>query len=73
MNLTSLPQFTRNAKRFKEIVSILAKYGFANWIKESDPEFIKGLFSSSGGVKISELTVQARIRLALPELGTTTN
>ena len=71
MKLTSLPQYTRNAKRFTEIVSVLVKYGFANWIKESDPEFIKGLFKSSEGVSLSALSQEARIRMALTELGTT--
>jgi ubiquinone biosynthesis protein len=71
MKLTSLPQYTRNAKRFTEIVSVLAKYGFANWIRENDPEFIKGLFKSSQGVRLSELSPDARIRMALTELGTT--
>ena len=60
MKLTSLPQYAKNAMRFTEIVSILFKYGLANWIKEKDPEFIKGLFRSSKGVKLSELTQEAR-------------
>ena len=71
MKLTSLPQYTRNAKRFTEIVSVLAKYGFANWIRETDPEFIKGLFKSAQGERLSELSSEARIRMALTELGTT--
>ncbi|UCG13537.1 MAG: AarF/ABC1/UbiB kinase family protein [Deltaproteobacteria bacterium] len=71
MKLRSLPQFTRNARRFTEIVSILTKHGLANWIAESDPEFLKGLFKSSRGVRLSGLTHEARIRLAITELGPT--
>jgi ubiquinone biosynthesis protein len=71
MKLTSLPQYTRNAKRFTEIVSILVKYGFANFIRKNDPEFIKGLFKSAEGVTLSDLSAEARIRMALTELGTT--
>ena len=71
MNLSSLPQFSRNTKRFTEIVSILAKYGLANWISENEPDFIKGLFKSSDGVHLSELGENARIRMALTELGPT--
>ena len=71
MNLSSLPQFSRNTKRFTEIVSILGKYGLANWISESDPDFIKGLFKSAGGVNLSELSEHVRIRMALTELGPT--
>ncbi len=71
LNLTSLPQFTRNTKRFTEIVSILARYELANWISDTDPTFIKSLFKTSSGVNLSELTPDARIRLALTELGPT--
>ena len=48
MNLQSLPQFTRNARRFSEIVGILVTYGLADWLKERDPEFIKGQLAPSG-------------------------
>jgi ubiquinone biosynthesis protein len=71
MKLTSLPQYVRDAKRFTEIVSILGKYGLATWIKESDLEFVKGLIKSAAGVRLSELTHEARIRMALTELGPT--
>ena len=71
MNLSSLPQFSRNTKRFTEIVSILGKYGLANWISEGDPDFLKGLFKSSDGINLAELTESVRIRMALTELGPT--
>ena len=71
MKLTALPEYARHARRFTEIVSILGKYGLATWIKESDPEFIKGWFKSSRGVSLSAQTQEARIRMALTELGPT--
>ena len=71
MRITALPQFKRNARRFQEIVSILVKYGLANWIRKTDPEFIKGLFKGPEGVKIADLSEEARIRMALTDLGTT--
>ena len=71
INLTSLPQFTRNTRRFTDIVSILVKYGLATWISETDPNFIKNLFKTSTGVNLSELSQDARIRLAFTELGPT--
>ena len=49
MKLSVLPQFNRDARRFKEIVQVLLKYGLANWIKETDPDFIKGLFKDPDG------------------------
>ena len=68
--LTSLPQFTRNTKRFSQILSVLAKYGFANWAGDNDPDFFKGLLQRL--VKPEKaLTKEARIRLALSELGPT--
>jgi ubiquinone biosynthesis protein len=69
--LTSLPQFKRNAARFREILAILGKHGLAEWLKESDPEFIKGLFRSAEGEKLAGMPQEVRIRLALTELGTT--
>lgn len=71
MKLGTFAQFSRNAHRLREVVSVLAKYGLAHWVKEEDPEFIKGLLKSSGGEQISELPTEVRIRMAITELGTT--
>ena len=71
MKLTMLPQFNRDARRFKEIVQVLFKYGLANWIKESNPEFIKGLFKGPDGHHLSDHSFETRIRLAITELGPT--
>jgi ubiquinone biosynthesis protein len=71
MKLSALPQFKRDATRFKEIASILAKYGLAHWIDEHEPEFIKNLFLNSEGVTIAGLSPEIRLRMALTELGPT--
>lgn len=71
MKISTLTQFSKNATRFKEVVSILMKYGLANWIKANDPDFIKGLLKSSDGEKIFDLPPETRLRLALIELGPT--
>jgi ubiquinone biosynthesis protein len=71
MQLTSLPQYINNAKRFREIVGTLAKYGLADWISDSHPEFIKNLLTSAAGQQLSGLPRSERIRMALTELGTT--
>ena len=73
MKLGTIAQFSRNAKRFREVVAVLAKYGLAQWAKEKDPEFIKGLLKSSGGEQIAELSTEQRIRMAITELGTTSS
>jgi ubiquinone biosynthesis protein len=55
----------------REIVTILGKYGLANWIRRLDLQFAMGLIKSSDGQGLSALTNETRIRLALIELGTT--
>ena len=71
MKLSTLTQFSSNAQRFREIITVFTKYGLANWIKKKDPEFIKGLLKSSKGVRIADLSPEVRLRMALTELGTT--
>ncbi len=71
IKLTALPQFARNTKRFKEIASVLIKYGFAHWIREHDPDFIKSLFLGHEGQTLANLKPEVRIRMALTELGPT--
>lgn len=68
MKITSLPRYTRNAKRFEHIVRVLAKYGLADWLESTDREFLRRLL-----VRREELplTRPQRVRLAFAELGTT--
>ena len=71
IRLSSIPQFSRNARRFKEIIGVLFKYGLAEWIDRTDPEFVKNLFKDRQGLDLGELRLEKRIRLALSELGPT--
>ncbi len=71
IKLTSLPQYKKNALRAKEIVSVLVKYGLANWVHQNDPEFVQELFISDDGEKLSGLPQEICIRKALTELGAT--
>jgi ubiquinone biosynthesis protein len=71
MKLTAIPQLARNVNRLREVVLILSKYGLADWISRLDLDFAKGLFKSSEGKALGELSHEMRIRLALTELGTT--
>ena len=74
MKLSHLPQFRRNAKRFEHIVHVLAKYGLARFLQDTDSDFFTKLISKRGGDKVGELsklTSAVRIRMALGELGTT--
>jgi len=69
--ITSLPQFSRNTRRFKEIAGVLVKYGLANWITEQFPDVVKDLFKTSDGIDLTTLNGGVRLRLALAELGPT--
>lgn len=71
MKLQTFSQFSSNASRFRTIITVFAKYGFANWVRDKDPEFIKGLFTNSEGGRLAGLPLAARLRMALTELGTT--
>jgi len=70
MHLSSLPQFKRNAMRFEHIVRIFAKYGLAEWLRESDPGFLQRLLTSADGERLAGRPRAERIRMALEELGT---
>jgi ubiquinone biosynthesis protein len=61
----------RNAKRVGEILAILGRYGLADWLSGLDYEWVQGRFVSFDGERLGKLTQEARIRLALTELGTT--
>ena len=69
MKISSIPQLYRNINRWGEILSILSKYGLADWISRLDLDFAKGFFKDRGGEVLARLTRETRIRLALVELG----
>ncbi len=71
MRLRSLPNLFRNVKRWTDILSVLSKYGLADWLAGTNIEFIKDRLKDSAGENISRTTREARIRLALTELGPT--
>jgi ubiquinone biosynthesis protein len=71
MKLTTLPHLARNANRVREILTVLSKYGLADWVSRLDLDFAKGLFKGRDGAGLAELTRETRIRLALNDLGTT--
>ena len=39
MKITSIPQIYRNINRWREILTVLSKYGLANWISFLGPRF----------------------------------
>ncbi len=71
MDVSEIPQFVRNAGRFREVVAILAKHGLADWISTKSPEWLRHLQQREGETGPAECTTEQRIRIALAELGTT--
>ena len=71
MRITSIPQIYRNANRWREIGSILGKYGVAGWIDRLGPDIAKDFLKAPGGAAIARQSWEVRFRMALSELGPT--
>ncbi len=71
MRITSIPQIYHHVNRWREILSVLSRYGLANWIGRLGPEFAKDLFRDAGGEAIARHPWRARVRMAMAELGPT--
>ena len=70
-SISAIPQLYRNAMRWKEIVSVLSKYGLAGWLSRFNIDFMSEFLKAPDGEVLSKLTQEARIRSALVELGPT--
>jgi ubiquinone biosynthesis protein len=68
---TSIPQAFRNVRRATEILSVLSKYGLADWISRLNIGFAKDQFKDRAGEAIARQPFEARIRMAATELGPT--
>ena len=71
MKISTLPQVYRNVGRWQKILSVLSKYGLADWVAGSDFEFAKGIFKDRDGEALARHTREVRIRMAMIELGPT--
>src|SRR5436190_24188210 len=71
MRLAMLARGERNARRLTEILAILGRYGLADWLGGLNYEWLQGRLVSFDGERLGQITQEARIRLALTELGTT--
>src|SRR5437588_355671 len=70
--LDRLTRTEQNARRLAEIVGIFAKYGLADWMGGiRQTEWFRRHLTPSGFQKIASESHEARVRLALTELGTT--
>jgi ubiquinone biosynthesis protein len=71
VEISEISQFVRNTGRFREVVSILAKYGFADWLQDTNAEWARALVKDPHLSELGQLSRVARIRQAITELGTT--
>jgi len=71
MKISSIPQIYRHVGRWGEILSVLSRYGLADWISRLGPDFAKDLFKAPGGAAIARHRWETRLRLAMGELGPT--
>jgi len=71
VNLAQIPQLARNGNRLAEIAGVLVKYGLADWLAKLDVRFITRLMRKTPIRPITDASPEARLRLALTELGTT--
>ncbi len=71
VNLAQIPQLARNGNRLAEIAGVMVKYGLADWLARLDMRFITRLMRKTPIRPITDASREARVRLALTELGTT--
>ncbi len=68
-SLPSFPQMFRNVRRWTEIISVLSKYGLADWLSRLNIDFVKDRLRAPDGAALARLTQPQRIRLAMTSLG----
>src|SRR5262245_25516162 len=71
MKITTIPNVYRNVNRWGEILTILSKYGLADWVSRFDLALVKGFLKNRDGEKLAHLSRETRIRMAIEELGPT--
>jgi ubiquinone biosynthesis protein len=71
MPFDALGRLQRHGRRVAEVAGVLAKYGLADGLRWLDVDWIQDRLRSADGLRLREQTVEARIRSALTELGTT--
>ncbi|MCA9105617.1 MAG: phosphotransferase [Planctomycetales bacterium] len=69
--LPSIPQLYRNLRRWTEILSVLSKYGLADWLSRLNIDFVKDQIRSPEGGSLARESHETRVRMACNELGPT--
>jgi ubiquinone biosynthesis protein len=71
MKLNFFARTGRNIDRLREIMTVLAKYGLADWLGRVDARWARSILRRSGTEELAGKSAAERVRLALAELGTT--
>ena len=71
MRISAIPQIYRNVNRWGEILSILSKYGLADWLSKFDFALGKSWLKNRSGEVLAHESRETRIRMAMEELGPT--
>ncbi|QDU98249.1 ABC1 kinase family protein [Lignipirellula cremea] len=71
MKISAIPQIYQNLRRWGEILSVLSKYGLADWLSRVNIDFVKDRLRDPDGEILARHSPESRIRLALQELGPT--
>ena len=71
MRISSLPRYYRNLRRWQEIIVVLRRYGLADWLSNLRVDFIRDWLKDEQGVPLASYSREARVRMALTELGPT--
>jgi ubiquinone biosynthesis protein len=71
MKISSIPHIYRNVNRWGEILTILSKYGLADWISRFDLAIVRRFLKDREGQSLSHMSRETRIRQAIEELGPT--
>ncbi len=71
MRISAIPQIYRNVNRWGEILSILSKYGLADWLSRFEFALGKSWLKNRSGQVLAHESRETRIRMAMEELGPT--
>ncbi|MBF0293471.1 MAG: AarF/ABC1/UbiB kinase family protein [Nitrospinae bacterium] len=71
MTLKGFRHATRHIARYREVFSVLARYGFSDWVNRVEFDFAREILERKAPHELLSLSTQQRVRLALMDLGPT--
>lgn len=71
MKITAIPQLYRNLLRWREILTVLRRYGLADWLSQFPQLPFRDWLKDSDGQPLTSFSREERLRMVLTELGPT--